>query len=197
MPSSDGLAKRCRVSRCARNHDLQDFKGVYINLIKFPEGYPPAIGKYLYMMEDVRERTLNYIQGLTVEQLSWHPNPRVESIGTLLLHIAAIEFSYIQEDIMQREMGEEWKIAFPIRFNIPQISGKELDYFVDKLNEVRNETKAILKTLTDEDLNREITLHDSGDSPTKFSIEWILYHLVEHEAHHKGQIAVMKRLLKK
>jgi len=160
-------------------------------------GFPPIIGAYLAKMDDVRSRTLKYVEGLSPEQLAWSPNDKCESIATLLLHIAAAERSWIGEDIMRRPMDEWWKIAFPIRFNIPQISGKELSYFTEILAEIREETKDALKTLTDDDLSREVAPLDPGEpsnAEKRFSIEWILYHMIEHEAHHKGQIAVMKRL---
>lgn len=158
-------------------------------------GFAPRIGLYVAQMDDVRRRTKAYVKDLTQEQLAWHPQPNVESIGTLLLHIAAVERSWIGEDIEHRPMGEEWKIGFPIRFGIPQISGKPLAYYFEQLNAIRAETHAALARLTDDDLQQAITPLDSGDSTEQYSIEWILYHLVEHEAHHKGQIAVMKRLL--
>ncbi len=162
------------------------------------EGFSPRIGAYLSMMDDVSARVLGYVEGLSGEQLSWFPNERCESIGTLLLHIAAVERSWIGEDISRRPMGEEWLPAFAIRFDVPQINGKELPYFVEILKKTRAETKADLAKLTDDDLAREITpLDPSEEENTKkrFTIEWILYHVLEHEAHHKGQIALMKRLL--
>ena len=162
-------------------------------------GRPNArLGVWVHVLEDVRRRTKRDIEGLTAEQLAWHPNPKVESIGTLLLHIAAIEFSYIQEDILRRPMGEEWKIAFPIRFDMPQVSGEPLEYFVGKLDEVRAQTLEVLGGLSDADLGRMIEPLEPGDPeapPVEYSIEWILYHVAEHEGHHKGQIALLKRLL--
>ena len=161
-------------------------------------GFTPEIGRFVAMLEDTRRRTKRYVEGLTAEQLSWYPNDKVESIGTILLHIAAIEISYIREDIMRQPMGEEWKIALPIRFGIPQITGKELDYFTDQLDSAREETKTVLKSLTDTDLKRIITPLDPGEpqnTQIEFSIEYILYHIIGHEAHHRGQIAVQKRLL--
>ena len=159
-------------------------------------GLPPRIGLYFAQMEDVRRVTKKYISGLSPEQLSWYPNDRVESVGTLLLHIAAVELSWIGEDIMRRRMPEEWVFAFPIRFNIPQVSGQPLSFFIEKLDTVREETRRTLATLTDADLGRAVTPLDDAESPgaEQYTIEWILYHLVEHEAHHRGQIAQMKRL---
>jgi uncharacterized damage-inducible protein DinB len=161
-------------------------------------GFTPEIGRFVAMLEDTRRRTKRYVEGLTAKQLAWYSNDKVESIGTILLHIAAVEHSYIQEDIMRRPMGEEWKIAFPIRFGIPQITGKDLDYFTDQLDSVREDTRFVLNSLTDSDLKRIITPLDPGEpqnAQIQFSIEYILYHLIGHEAHHRGQIAVQKRLL--
>jgi uncharacterized damage-inducible protein DinB len=168
-----------------------------IHSIDSPDGFSPRVGIYLAQLEDVRRRTKRYVEGLSAEQLSWCPSDKVESVGTLLIHIAAVEFSWIQEDIMRRPMGEEWMIAFPIRFDLPQISGKSLEYFLEKLDTVRTQTRNVLASLGDEDLSRTITPLDeeSDGEATQYTIEWILYHLIEHEAHHKGQIAVMKRLL--
>ena len=149
------------------------------------------------MLEDVRARTKKYVEGLTQAQLEWFPNAKVESIGTLLVHIAAVELSWIQEDIKRDQMGEEWKAGFPIRFDIPQISDEPLEYFIGLLDSTRAVTRDVLAGLTDRDLAREVVSLDDEDNPDapRYTIEWILYHLVEHEAHHKGQIAVMKRML--
>ena len=118
-------------------------------------------------------------------------------MGTLLLHIAAVEFSWILEDIFKRPMGREWEVAFPIRVGMPQVSGKPLEYFVETLDRVRTEVRSALATLTDTDLNRVVIPQDESGAPEShgYTIRWILHHLVEHEAHHRGQIAMMKRLL--
>ena len=160
-------------------------------------GFTRRIGTYITQLEDIRKRTKRYAADLSPARLAWHPQPDVESIGTLLIHIAAVEVSWIQEDILRKPMGEEWKIAFPIRFGIPQVSGQPLEFFWEKLDSARAETRAALAAMTDTDLSRAITpLDDEGtEGATQYTIEWILYHLVEHEAHHKGQIAVMKRLV--
>ena len=155
----------------------------------------PRVGLYFAQLEDVRAETKRYVSGLTSEKLSWSPHSTVESIGTQLLHIAGVERSWIGEDIEGRRMGEEWALAFPLRVNLPQVQGEPLDYFLGKLDAVREETRAALAQLTDADLEREIQTLDSTPESDRFTIEWILYHLIEHEAHHRGQIALMKRLL--
>ena len=162
------------------------------------KGFSPTIGKYLTLMDDVRARIIEYVKDLNADQLSWFANDRCESIGTLLLHIAAVERSWIGEDIFRKPMGEEWKPAFALRFGMPQISGKELTYYLEILKKTREETKEGLTTLSDADLTREVTPLDAeseDNAASRFTVEWILYHVLEHEAHHKGQIALMKRVM--
>lgn len=163
--------------------------------IACPEGLSPRVGKYFAQLEDVRRETKRYVAGLTPEKLSWTPHSTVESIGTQLLHIAGVERSWIGEDIEGRPMGEEWALAFPLRVSLPQVQGEPLEFFLEKLDAVRAETRDALSRLTDDDLNREVQTLGSPPDGEAFTIEWILYHLVEHEAHHRGQIALMKRLL--
>ena len=158
-------------------------------------GLSPRIASYYAQLEDVRRETKRYVEGLSPPKLSWSPHSTVESIGTQLLHIAGVERSWIGEDIERRPMGEEWALAFPLRVNLPQVEGEPLEYFLEKLDAVREETRHTLSRLTDDDLAREIRTLDSGPDADSYTIEWILYHLIEHEAHHRGQIALMKRLL--
>ncbi len=64
---------------------------------------------FLYsMLEKVRERLLKRVKGLRIKDLDYTPDEKnVESIGTLLLHIAAIEWSWIFEDMDGQEMDYE------------------------------------------------------------------------------------------
>lgn len=160
-----------------------------------PPGFTPAIGARLAELEDVRRETLRYVAGLAPAQLAWTPHPKVESIATQLLHIAAVERSWIGEDLERRPMGEEWAPAFALRTGQPQIEGHELEYFLEKLNAMREETRRALAALSDADLIREVQCLGAPPDSERFTIDWILHHLIEHEAHHRGQIAVLKRLL--
>jgi uncharacterized damage-inducible protein DinB len=92
-------------------------------------------------------------------------------------------------------MGNEWESAFPIRTDLPQVQGEPIEFFFTKLDAVRDETRLALGRLTDADLSREIQGLGSPPDADRFTIEWILYHLVEQKAHHRGQIALLKRLM--
>jgi uncharacterized damage-inducible protein DinB len=135
---------------------------------------------------------LEKITDITDEQLDYTPDEKkVETVGTLLHHIAAIEWSWIFEDIDGKEMDfEEWKYAFALRdgVKLPQQKGMGKEYYLEKLHYVRDQVYIRLMQLDDSDLSREV-----GDKQ-KYTIEWILYHILEHETMHLGQISLLLRL---
>jgi uncharacterized damage-inducible protein DinB len=165
------------------------------------EGFTPGIGRYVAQLAETRAELLSQLDGLTPEQLAWHPNDDTESIGTQLLHVAAIEWSWIYQDIFGRpdEAYDGWEEAFPLRIGHPQVSGKPLTYFTDRLERVRGEVLATLREMTDDDLPRLVGEAEpsEGEEPRArlYSIDWILFHLVHHEAHHAGQVELLRRLL--
>lgn len=147
------------------------------------------------IMELIRGELIEDIRDLKVAQLDYTPDPKtVETIGTLLMHIAGVEWSWIFEDINKKEMDmEEWKYAFPLRkfVNIDQIKNQKIDFYLNKLHEVRKEVLDYLKTVD------ENFLHSNVDSEGKtFQISWIIAHLIHHEAMHQGQVGLLKRLYK-
>ena len=160
-------------------------------------GFSPRIGRYVSQLAETRQDLLRQAANLTPDQLSWHPNEQVESIGTQLLHVAAIEWSWIFEDIFGRP-GEEydgWEEALPIRLGLPQVRGQPLAYFTDRLDRVRQGMRQALRDLTDDDLSRHVPTAPAEPVTEVFTVDWVLFHLVHHEAHHAGQVELMVRLL--
>jgi len=166
-----------------------------------PDGFSPGPGRYLAQLTEIRGGLLEQVVDLTPEQLAWHPNPNTESVGTQLLHLAAIEWSWIFQDILGRpdEEYDGWEEALPIRVGAPQISGQPLAYYTDRLARVRAKVRDALRAMTDDDLPRLV-----GNAPREpgeehgghlYTIDWILFHLVHHEAHHAGQVELLIRVM--
>ena len=151
----------------------------------------PRVAQLYAMLEKAREKLLKRMDGLTQEELDYTPDEkRIETIGTLLLHIAAVEWSWIFEDMDGLEMDyEKWKQAFSLREEIPQIKGKKVKFYIKRLADVRMEVLERISDLTDSHLGHLVELDHAA-----VSIEWILYHIIEHEAIHIGQISMLKRL---
>ncbi len=153
----------------------------------------PRVALLFSMMVRTRGRLLRVVEDLTDSEIDYSPDmKKIETIGTLLLHIAAVEWSWIFEDIDGEEMDyEKWKHAFALREEIPQLTKQGLQFYIDRLIEVRSDVFARLRNLDDSKLHK---LVDVGSA--EVSIEWILFHLLEHEALHIGQISLLSRLAK-
>jgi len=60
---------------------------------------------------------------------------------------------------------------------------------------VRSETLAYLSSLTNQQLNEEITLHTSDGFKITCTPAQLMHHVLTHAFHHKGQIVSMCRIL--
>lgn len=156
-----------------------------------PGDLSPRVSFLFSMMEKTRNRLLRVIEELPDETIDFTPDvENVETIGTLLLHIAGVEWSWIFEDIDGEEMDyERWKYAFPLRENLTQLTGNGKQFYIDRLHEVRKEIRQRLREMDDSSLHQ---LVDIGHA--EVTVEWILFHLMEHEAMHIGQISILNRL---
>jgi uncharacterized damage-inducible protein DinB len=52
----------------------------------------------------------------------------------------------------------------------------------------------VLFSYNDKDLERIISFERKGEK-TEYSLRWVLHRLIDHEAQHKGQIFMLKRLM--
>jgi len=84
-----------------------DKKNLY--LIGDISGFTPQIARLVSMMNYIRHTTLSAVEGLTVIELDYLNDPESNSIGSLLLHIAAAEVGYQAATFDKRELNDEEK----------------------------------------------------------------------------------------
>jgi len=146
------------------------------------------------MMDLNHQRLLEMMEDVTADQLDYSPDmDTIETIGSLLEHIAAVNWSWVLEDIDGQEMDyERFKYGFALRSSnkIGQQIGKPKQYYLDKIEEVRDEILPRLRQFSDDDLQQEFI----ADEVVNFTLEWLFFHLINHEAMHIGQISLLKRL---
>jgi uncharacterized damage-inducible protein DinB len=169
------------------------------NFIGPREGYPPHIGTLVSMLNWMRNIVLESVQGLTLAQLDYLHDAKANSIGALLLHLAAIERIYQVNSFENKKWGEvkdetekEW--GMPVRLGKEArkgIKGHELPYYLDKLKEVRAHTLAELQQRDDAWLMQVDA--DAGNEPMNNYCKW--FHVCEHESNHNGQIKWLKARL--
>ena len=162
----------------------------------FP-GCPPEIGTSLWTLQEARERTLGYVEGISQEVLDWDPPGQRYSVATLLYHIAVIEVDWLFIDILGGKDDEVRRIPecppeiadhlpYPTLMedrSYPLVSGEPLAVHLERLSVTRG---ALLDVMTGMSLEDFRTLRPSGND--QVTPEWVIEHLAQHEAEHRGQI---------
>lgn len=162
-------------------------------LITTLEGLTPQIGRLVSMMNYVRHTTLESVQGCTVDELDYRMDATSNSIGSLLLHAAAVEYAYQRETFDNRELTEEelelWGAALDLGERGRHIHGNPLTYYLEAMQEVRENTIRQLQLREDEWL--EQTTSFWYNKPANHYFKW--FHVFEDEINHRGQIRWIRK----
>lgn len=163
--------------------------------IKDKPGFTPQIGQLVTMMDYARLTTLHAVKGLTVEQLDYLPTKQSNSIGALLYHMAAVEFGFqigfFDGRKPTEEEAAEWGPAYSLGdLGRSKIKGHSLDFYLDKLESVRQRTLAEFAKRDDNWLFADALW---GDNPSNNYFIW--FHVFEDEISHRGQIRILKKKL--
>lgn len=171
--------------------------GLYI--IGPKEGYAPEIGTLLSTMTMMRTWLIHSVKDLTVEQLDFQIDEQSNSIGAMLLHLAATERYYQLNTFEELEWGswndeikKEWDVPMGLGANgREQIKGNKVEYYLSKLEEVRENTKKEFAKRDDDWLNKTEAFFQN--QPTNNYCKW--FHVCEHESNHNGQVKFIKKRL--
>jgi len=161
------------------------------------DGYSPYIGSLVSMMNYNRSTIIALTKGMTMEQLDHLQDPTSNTIGALLMHLAAVDWYYNIHTFgdmkkVPKEEQDFWDPAMNLGDKGRQsIRGHELPYYVDLLTATREKTLTALKGKDDQWLLSEDPLYSNKE--TKFNYYWEWFHVCEHESHHRGQMAWLKK----
>ena len=161
-------------------------------------GLSTGIGYYLSGMEEVRSQVVAAVKTIPDDQIGKPPFLGAHSIGGLVLHIGEAEWFWIQMVVSGHQLTEEDQTAayWDILDDIERVAreGFTTEFCLQEAEKVRNQTRDLLFTYNDKDLERTINYERNG-KVTEHNLRWILHHLIDHEAQHKGQILMLKRLM--
>ncbi len=149
-------------------------------------------------MNMMRAWVLRTVEGLSVEQLDFQLDDQSNSIGAMLLHLAATErfyqlntFDELEWGTWSKEIQKEWGVASGLGKDArKKIKGHPIEYYLSKLEVVRAVTKTEFAKRDDTWLMKQGLFF--GDRPTNNYCKW--FHVCEHESNHNGQ---MKLILKR
>jgi uncharacterized damage-inducible protein DinB len=142
-----------------------------------------AFDVYRHWETDLRPFTLSALRKLTPEQLAWKPPGWHTSVWELAVHIVDAEWHWIYRNALKKEPWETpWD---PKQFE----NMEQLIAFWDRVH------KATVEWLRDSpvtELNRKYPM-PYIDFPAA-TMNWLVYHVMEHEIHHRGQIFMLMRM---
>ncbi len=152
-------------------------------------GFAPQIARLVSMMNYARSTTFKAVAGHGVDELDYLHDPQSNSIGALLLHIAAAEVGYQAATFDSRDLNAEerqqWGAALDLAGRArDEIRGHDLGYYLDRLEQVRTKTLAELGRRDDQWLEEQ-TSFGNGQRVNNY-FKW--FHVIGHEINHRGQI---------
>ena len=172
-----------------------------LNVLGPRSGYSPQVGTFISLLTWMREANgvISATKNLTTADLDYLIDPNANTIGALMLHLAATE-TYYQLNTFEGKKWDTWPDSVKKQWDPAMglgdagrktIKGHDRDYYLNILQETRAKTLA------------EFGKHDDAWflaidkdwpwGPTNNLCKW--FHVCEHEAHHTGQIAFLRKRL--
>ena len=160
--------------------------------LKPTEGYAHDIGIMVTMLEDLKGRITEQVKGLNQSQTDFEFDEKANSIGALVMHLVATEAYYQIETLQGRQLTEAENKRLGIGGRLNELSKAELkekpiSHYLKLWNEVREKTLSGLKTKDD--------VWFASDIDEGVNNHWVWFHVMEHQANHMGQIALVKNRL--
>lgn len=132
---------------------------------------------------DIRQGLYAALDRITDKQLNFTPAEGLWSLGTIALHIAACENGWFSH-VITRD-ASKWPEDFVLK-DYPTVSAVK-----GLLSQVHARTQDYLASISRDELERTI------DAPwgSKFPVSFAIWHIIEHEIHHRGEIYLMLGLM--
>jgi uncharacterized damage-inducible protein DinB len=132
--------------------------------------------------EQVRRSLLVMIDRFSQKELAFTPFKGSWSVGQIMLHIADCEDNWLHGVV--RQEVEPW-----IFYDFKDFPTKKAILAV--LEKAHNRTITLLNSLDEDDLDK-VYKTPEGDS---YTLRWIIWHVLEHEIHHRGELSLALGLL--
>ncbi len=145
-----------------------------------------SIESCLNRLKIARSQLILLIEDLPTQAFAWQPILTMQSIGIQLLHIAYTEAFCLGETLPTDAQQYLWDDDKPKP--ILSTPTKPLRWYLDLLATVRYNAIEKIKRLSSDGYISLVF----DNKAEKHSLNSILWCLAEHEAHHRGQITLLK-----
>ena len=157
----------------------------------------PLIAPWLWALQDSRQRTLEELENLPPVWLDWVSSPAESSIGTILYHMADIEADWLFVEVLEQKLPPTVAALFPYptrdeHGRLTQVHGLSLATHLERLATVRKLLMDVFQRMDLADFRRVRSFPPYDVTP-----EWVLHHLMQHEAEHRSEIGGLRRRAKR
>ena len=162
------------------------------NIVTIQPSKEPEIGRWLWAMQDARERTMEELEAVTPAMIDWLPPNNDTAMGSVLYHIAIIEADWLYFEVLEQPFPPQVETLFPYDIrdkqgHLTQVWGVTLEQHLQRLETVRALLLDIYQSMDLAEFRRVRALEDYDVTP-----EWVLHHLLQHEAEHRSQIGSLR-----
>jgi uncharacterized damage-inducible protein DinB len=116
---------------------------------------------------------------------------RFHCIKDLLCHIPAVEDGWLHEDILRVPSLWQGNPALRDTTGGHEYATVPLDVMLAYWRDVEHAMLRYLPTLTNEELQRVVTVHDAPEE--RFTVDAVLTHVMLHEVRHTAQVCALLR----
>ena len=162
------------------------------NIVDIYLSQVPEIGRWLWALQDSRKRTMEELENVSPDTIDWQPPNGENSIGTILYHIADIEADWLYAEVLEQTFPPEVAALFPgetrdDQGRLTQVKGFSLEQHLSRLDIVRGLLLDTYQQMNLFEFRRVRSLPYYDVTP-----EWVLHHLMQHEAEHRSQIGALR-----
>lgn len=143
-----------------------------------------------------RERLLELMAALEDEDLHKKID-KFPTIAEYALHTAQVEWWWNHMVLRDEGISEEAAARFYFTEieTLPLTEKLEKSYILSRLGEARMQTREFYYDLSDQELHRaDLTVKD-GKKSELYAPDWVLYHLLNHESYHIGQMYMLRSFI--
>jgi len=133
----------------------------------------------------MRKGLIKVIEKFSEADLSYQPFPESWPVGQIMVHIASAEEGWFRYAVT-KELSE-----WPSHLQFENYPTREK--ILEVLDTVHAKTEEYLGTLTEQDLTTRIL----APWEESFPLQWIIWHVIEHEIHHRGELSMILGMLGK
>ncbi len=177
------------------------------NILRIPRrSRNPEAMSFIAQLDDLSRRLFEDLASCKSAELAWQPRRGANTIGMLLAHNAVVEVYWMlvasesfTPERLEQVLGltiDGDGIPMSPRGTPPRhLRGRSLRWYRSLHDRARAFTRSAIARWKPEDLDRVVRRRmRRANAAHECNLRWVLYHVLEHQAGHYGQMLLLRHL---